>query len=472
MQIIIEFISGENVGTRKKFSGDSVLVGRSENCDLVLSSDVVSYQHGRINIKGDGLFLTDLGSSNGTFVNDSPHDKGYIAFGDLVRFGEGGPEVKITYTDESAKVDKRAKTEMVKRADTVLILEVAGDKTYRFPPGKIIVGREVDCDLPLDHLMVSRAHAEIDFQPPNLKIRDLNSTNGTFINGKKIDSSRLSVGDEIVFGDNGPEVIVDLGGDGAGSVKKSGRKLGFIAVIVIIALALAGGYFALYRPYSEKQEVEKKSLNEYVAWRLKDLSAQMGDPQDEIPLIFVESVAGYVEKFTGNLRNWFSRSMKRAHPQLGMVRRLLRGAGLPEHFAWLAFVESGYDTTVTSHAGARGLWQFMPATARQFGLRVDGNIDERIYPKKSTQAACKYIKQLYNLYNSYMLAMASYNTGEGRVARALRRIDVIGENRFWYLVKSDMLHNETMEYVPKIMAVMIIATDPERFGFENEDSDR
>jgi membrane-bound lytic murein transglycosylase D len=149
---------------------------------------------------------------------------------------------------------------------------------------------------------------------------------------------------------------------------------------------------------------------------------------------------------------------------------MLRGAGLPEEFAYLAFVESGYDSSATSPAGARGLWQFMPPTARDFGLRVQkGGIDERVDPKKSTEAACKYIKQLYNLYNSYMLAMASYNTGQGRVANALMRMDVIDQNRFWYLVKNEMLHNETIEYVPKIMAAMIIATDPAKFGFAQEE---
>ncbi|HDS01873.1 MAG TPA: lytic transglycosylase domain-containing protein [candidate division Zixibacteria bacterium] len=144
---------------------------------------------------------------------------------------------------------------------------------------------------------------------------------------------------------------------------------------------------------------------------------------------------------------------------------MLRGAGLPEEFAYLAFVESGYDSTATSPAGARGLWQFMPATARDFGLTVNNDMDERVNAKKSTEAACKYIKQLYNLYNSYMLAMASYNTGLGRIRNALMRMDVIEQNRFWYLVKNDMLHNETVEYVPKIMAAMIIATDPVKFGF-------
>lgn len=190
-------------------------------------------------------------------------------------------------------------------------------------------------------------------------------------------------------------------------------------------------------------------------------------------MIFVESVVKYVNKFTGNLRNWFTRSMERSELHMGMVKRMLRGAGLPEEFAYLAFVESGYDSIATSRVGARGLWQFMPATAGDFGLKiVKGGIDERIDAKKSTEAACKYIKQLYNLYNSYMLAMASYNTGEGRIARALRRIDVIEQNRFWYLVKNNMLHQETTEYVPKIMAVMIIASDMKRFGFEDPEEEK
>jgi len=470
LETTIEFTTGENTGKRIKFNQDNILVGRSQEADLTLSSDLVSYEHCRFTVKADGLYLVDLGSSNGTMVNGSRHNSGFISFGDKVAFGEGGPEAKITFTDSHSRVSKSPGGTAPASSEQVgtLSLIVEGGKSYNFSSGKIRIGRDSECDLPLDHLMVSRIHCEIDFSSDEIRIKDLNSTNGIYVNGEKVSSAKLRLGDRLTIGENGPELMVG----GSGRVRSGGAGKFFKVVIplVLIAAIIFAGYRYLYQPWSQEKTVEKQSMQDYVSQRLKQLSAQMGDPQDEIPLIFTESVIKYIEKFTSNLRNWFERSLERSEMHTGMVRRILRGNGLPEEFVYLAFVESGYDSSATSPAGARGLWQFMPATAGDFGLRVEpGVIDERIDPKKSTEAACKYIKQLYNLYNSYMLAMASYNTGPGRVGGALRRIDVIDQNRFWYLVKRNMLHNETTEYVPKIMAAMIIASDPERFGFAKKE---
>ncbi|NIP43529.1 MAG: transglycosylase SLT domain-containing protein, partial [candidate division Zixibacteria bacterium] len=311
--------------------------------------------------------------------------------------------------------------------------------------------------------MVSRVHAEINYIPPTISIKDLGSTNGTYVNGKRVSTATLKFGDSVMIGEKGPQIGI---GEGAKFRRPLFTRVMKVLLPIIFILLLAGaGYRYVYQPWEEERRLARQTLQEYVNYRLVRLSSDLGDPQDEIPLIFVENTVKYVDKFTSNLRNWFESSLERSEMHMGMVRRMLRGAGLPEEFAYLAFVESGYDSTATSPAGARGLWQFMPATARDFGLAVNNNMDERINAKKSTEAACKYIKQLYNLYNSYMLAMASYNTGLGRVRNALMRMDVIEQNRFWYLVKNDMLHDETVEYVPKIMAAMIIATDPIKFGF-------
>ncbi len=472
METTIEFTTGENTGKRIKFTQDNILVGRSPEADLTLSSDLVSFEHCRFTVKADGLYLVDLGSSNGTLVNGSRHNSGFISFGDKVAFGEGGPEAKITFTESHGRTSRPASgTAPASSARVgVLNLSVKGGKNYNFSPGKIRIGRDSECDIELDHLMVSRVHAEIDFAGDSISIKDLNSTNGTFVNGEKVSSANIRPGDMLTIGDNGPEIMV--GGSAVRGGKGAGKFFKIVIPVILLAALLFAGYRYMYQPWSEKKIVEEETMQEYVTMRLRELSATMGDPQDDIPLIFTESVIKYINKFTSNLRNWFAKSLDRSELHMGMMRRILRGNGLPEELVYLAFVESGFDSTATSPVGARGLWQFMPATAGDFGLRVEpGVIDDRIDPKKSTEAACKYIKQLYNLYNSYMLAMASYNTGPGRVGGALRRIDVIDQNRFWYLVKRDMLHNETTEYVPKIMAAMIIGSDLERFGFEDKGTD-
>ena len=467
MEIIFEFSSGSLGGKKFKFYDDNVLAGRSDDADLTVADDLVSFEHCRFTVKADGLYLTDLGSSNGTYVNGTRHDSGFISFGDRVSFGEGGPEAVVTFAESDRKGSKRKSSETPKTSVRALRVTVDNGQTFDFGPGRFSIGRDDACDITIDHGLVSRNHAEIDFSKSGLRISDLGSTNGMYVNGNQTQSAEICESDTVVLGKDGPSLTFGLHAKKVHRKKSVSARAILIPVIIVLILIGAGAaYKFVYLPGSQKKAVETKNLNEYVTQRLMQLSKDLGDEQDEIPLIFVEGVVKYINKFTSNLRNWFEISLERSELHMGMVRRMLRGAGLPEEFAYLAFIESGYDSAATSPAGARGLWQFMPATAGDFGLKVQkGKIDERINAKKSTEAACKYIKQLYNLYNSYMLAMASYNTGQGRIARALMRMDVIDQNRFWYLVKTDMLHDETMEYVPKIMAAMIIATDPERFGF-------
>ena len=467
MEIIFEFTSGSLEGKKFKFYEDNVLAGRSDDADLTVTDDLVSYEHCRFTVKADGLYLTDLGSSNGTYVNGTRHDSGFISFGDRISFGEGGPEAVVTFAESERKSAKSKSAESPQAVIRALRITVDNGQSLDFGPGRISIGRDDSCDITLDHGMVSRNHAEIDFSKSGIRINDLGSTNGTFVNGSQTQSAEIRESDTVVIGKDGPGLKFSLLDKKVHHKKSVSARAILIPLVIILILLGAGAvYKFVYVPGSQKKAVETKNLNEYVTMRLVQLSKDLGDEQDEIPLIFVENVVKYIEKFTSNLRNWFEKSLERSELHIGMVRRMLRGAGLPEEFAYLAFIESGYDSAATSPAGARGLWQFMPATAGDFGLKVQkGKIDERINAKKSTEAACKYIKQLYNLYNSYMLAMASYNTGQGRIANALMRMDVIDQNRFWYLVKNNMLHDETMEYVPKIMAAMIIATDPERFGF-------
>ena len=146
-----------------------------------------------------------------------------------------------------------------------------------------------------------------------------------------------------------------------------------------------------------------------------------------------------------------------------MIRETLKRHGLPEDLAFTAMIESGFNPVATSRAGARGLWQFMAATAKRYGLRVDQWVDERLDPEKSTVAAAAYLRDLYNLFGSWFLAQAAYNAGEGAIARAIR---ATGSNDFWALARTGFLHRETKEFVPQIVAAAQIGREPHRFGFE------
>jgi membrane-bound lytic murein transglycosylase D len=164
-----------------------------------------------------------------------------------------------------------------------------------------------------------------------------------------------------------------------------------------------------------------------------------------------------------------ARALNEARPAMDRVRGVLAENKLPPDFSYMILVESALDAAQKSAAGSAGLWQFTPSTARAFGLRVDGHVDERLDVVKSTRAACKYIRDLileFGSGSSVMLALAAYNLGPGRVKQAIRKVsDPIKQRNFWYLYRVRALPEETREYVPKVIAAMIIGRHPDRYGF-------
>jgi membrane-bound lytic murein transglycosylase D len=174
-------------------------------------------------------------------------------------------------------------------------------------------------------------------------------------------------------------------------------------------------------------------------------------------------VSYFLDRFTGSRREVVSAWVGRSTRYLAMMRETLRGHGLPEELVWVAMIESGFNPLAKSRAGAKGLWQFMPGTARRYGLRVDQWVDERVDPERSTLAAAGYLRDLYALFGSWPLAWAGYNAGEMTVSRAIRKA---GSHDFWALASTNHLRRETKDFVPQIEAATLLAREPERYGFE------
>src|SRR5262245_6972870 len=186
-------------------------------------------------------------------------------------------------------------------------------------------------------------------------------------------------------------------------------------------------------------------------------------PAPHYPVIVNAQVERFIEHYTVNRREVVGMWLSRSQRYVGMIREVLRAQGLPEDLMFVAMVESGYNPLAVSRAGAKGLWQFMAGTARQYGLRVDQWVDERFDPEKSTAAAAAYLRDLYQQFGSWLLAKAAYNAGEVKVIRAMK---ALGTTDFWTLAGSRFLKQETKEYVPAIHAATVIGRDPSRFGFE------
>ena len=159
-------------------------------------------------------------------------------------------------------------------------------------------------------------------------------------------------------------------------------------------------------------------------------------------------------------REFFAAILEKDNPALAMVLEELDAEGMPRLFHYLALVESAYRPDAVSHAGAAGVWQFIPATARRYRLEVSTRVDERRDPRLATRAAVAYLRDLrarfVDFEGALLLAIASYNYGERRVEHALRRLDdAFGASPYWELVERDLLPRETQEYVPRFFAAAV-----------------
>jgi len=203
--------------------------------------------------------------------------------------------------------------------------------------------------------------------------------------------------------------------------------------------------------------------------RITDLSSfdisQVKDRYD-IPMAMQPLVAQYIEFFQGPGRKWFRRWMSRSTRYIPAMEPILESRGLPKDTVYLAMIESGFSAHAYSWARASGPWQFIPKTGKEYGLKQDFWVDERRDPIKATEAAARYLRQLYEELGDWYLAWAAYNAGGGKLHRVISRR---GTSDFWQLSDGKGLAKETKHYVPKLIACALIAKHPKAFGFADDE---
>jgi membrane-bound lytic murein transglycosylase D len=194
------------------------------------------------------------------------------------------------------------------------------------------------------------------------------------------------------------------------------------------------------------------------------VEADLAATEHDVPIPQNSRVLAYVELMQGRLHDYIAESLTRGTKYLPMIQNVFRAEGLPLDLAYIPIIESGFKPTALSKASAKGPWQFMKPTAREQGLKFDWYIDERADFEKATIAAAKYLKSLHKLFNGdWHLVLAAYNGGLGRLQRALKRS---GRDDFWAIAQSSKyLPRETREYVPLILAAIVVAKNPAQYGF-------
>jgi membrane-bound lytic murein transglycosylase D len=197
--------------------------------------------------------------------------------------------------------------------------------------------------------------------------------------------------------------------------------------------------------------------------------AEVKETHSDLPLMLTDPVVGYINYFSSRGRGTIERALVRSGRYQEMIHRVLQQEGVPQDLIYLAQAESGFHPLALSRAGARGMWQFMGSRAKGYGLERDWWVDDRQDPEKSTRAAARHLKDLYNQFGDWYLAMAAYNSGPGTVQQAVKRT---GYADFWELYKRNVLPKETRNYVPIIVAVTIMAKNPSQYGLDKIVSDK
>ena len=214
-------------------------------------------------------------------------------------------------------------------------------------------------------------------------------------------------------------------------------------------------------PIDEANEVSNYPVDPNVKAKA---AAEIKATHSDLPLMLTDQVASYINYFSNRGRGTLEHALQRSGRYREMIERTLKEEGVPQDLIYLAQAESGFHPYAVSRAGARGIWQFMRSRARAYDLHHDPWVDERQDPEKSTRAAARHLKDLYNQFGDWYLAMAAYNSGPGTVQNAVKRT---GYADFWELYKRNVLPKETRNYVPIIVAVTIMAKNPEQYELES-----
>jgi soluble lytic murein transglycosylase-like protein len=449
--------------------------GRDPNNDLVIEGPdaaIVSSRHLEIRRTENTFRLVDLNSTNGTYLDGQRVTEALLENHALITMGPNGPEFQFELEAASeadfkqtlrlpvtpsqlpaqpagqvsivipaattAKQDELLK-EAVKRARQARRSGIGGQTS--------IIMREM-----LDKaLHRSSRKFKITIGALVCALLGVTAYAGWTIHNLKQQKSQIDV--EI----NQVEAELQSAGDDPKRVDELLEKLnGYQQQALTMQKTL------LYRLGVRSEE------QDFVESEIKALLKEFGAEEYSISKEFAEQVRRFIRQYQERDRPHMERALGRSRKELEAVRKQLEADKLPPDLAYMALVESAFIGG-TSSAGAVGLWQFTPTTAKAYGLKVGAGIDERLDARKSTAAAGRYIRELildFGSGSSVMLALAAYNSGPGKVKRAIRTVaDPIKQRDFWYLYRTKALPAETREYIPKTIGVIIIGRHPARFGF-------
>jgi hypothetical protein len=493
----------------------------------------VSGHHAVVYKSGDSIVVQDLQSTNGTFVNDERTAEQDLSQGDEIGFGKQGPRARLLISEEELSVHSPPPREPDTRTSTGTRSRTVEDRQdTNAGDSAVIGGRPTGEPTSREKQRIGGASRRDDSDPfamvsgsatmeleqrlleKNISADDLH---GLFKNEKRLGK----IVDRGNIDQTQANMLLSMHGANRRIKKKNRTVLYSVIAVSVVVIA----YFAI-RAFQYKQRLDhglsleqqldsyEKLIAEYnknpdenrdrlqalidqfdstkaklstvkeglatrdvqkfysdpIERKVDEIMMRFGETDYHIPPEMLERVKHHIEVYSGRLKPTIGRYLKRREKYFPLIRKVFKEKNVPQELAYVSMLESGFNPMALSHAGARGLWQFMPHTGRRYGLRVNDKVDDRCDPTKATYAAAEYFRDLIAIFGSkrsVMLAMAAYNAGEGRVMGALRKIDnPLRDRDFWYIYRMGYLAEETNEYIPRIVAMMIIDYNREMFGFE------
>jgi pSer/pThr/pTyr-binding forkhead associated (FHA) protein len=332
-----------------------------------------------------------------------------------------------------------------------ILVSLPSGKRIDLDKGKFTIGRNKSNDFVASERHVSGKHCHLLKKGRVFFIEDLDSANGTFINGERISGlKRLHNNDTISLGQKAVAFQFRLYSPlFKNIIHFSSTHLNMVLAVIAAFLVLGFlSYVFIVRNWG------KADIGRGLQRLQKTYGKETFPPDGEFKDALEETMNRIREDSS------FDSTLEKRNDYLELINRILKGNNVPPDFSFIVWVESHYNPyAYNGRTGARGMWQLLAATARQYGLRVDRWVDERLDPEKSTQAAALYLKDLVSILgkDSFLLVLAAYNAGDYTILYSLKQIqDPIKDRNFWYLYKNNLIPQETKQYVLKILALIIL----------------
>lgn len=493
----LTFLSGSLQGTEARFAQPAVRIGRAPDCDVRFDKKAdpeVSGHHAEIVADGDGWQIIDTASTNGTLVNGEKVSRRRLESGDVLVFGGGASaRVEIEATVEPALLslgpmtrptpapERRHRSEsdevaprLKDRADTAAI-KVAELAAQRLLEERARQGGKSGRTVLIMADALADMHQDTKRRSGRRWLRVVAAVGGAGllvagVLGLVVLQQRREL-QRLV----GEKVRIDREIEAVQTAMARETDEGKLADLEQRLAELTGSARSTLGQVAEQDRTAARELEEAgddLDRSIRRILTKFDAQTYAVPPVFREALREQVDILakSSNLKFIY----KRRNRHWEAITREFAALGLPEEMAYIAWAETQFDPEAVSSAGAKGMWQMTPGTARELGLRVDDKVDERLDVPKQTRAAARKLANLLAEFgaDSFMLALASYNRGEAGVRRVLHRLaqekDGFRKEKrdFWHLYRLKRLPAETMDYVPRVLAAAVVCNDPARYGLQ------